>query len=131
MCVRSSLFCLKTFSFYKKVVTLRCVIIVGYPIQKRVSPTHVKLMRKIRYILGTLLAFSIIEEYKAKTYNTLTLHSYHIFKRPYLFNDEGAYKGTPQAHTFPGSMARRLQRPFACGGLSGQTTLNIKRDTIL
>ena len=96
MCVRGSLFCLKTFSFYKKVVTLRCVIIVGYPIQKRVSPTHVKLMRKIRYILGTLLAFSIIEEYKAKTYNTLTLHSYHIFKRPYLFNDEGAYKGTPK-----------------------------------
>lgn len=39
---------------------------------------------------------SLIEEYKANTYNTLTLHSYQIFRRDYLLQSEGAYKGTPK-----------------------------------
>jgi endonuclease/exonuclease/phosphatase family metal-dependent hydrolase len=39
---------------------------------------------------------NLIEETKSKSYNGLTLQSYHIFKRDYLFNTEGAYKGTPK-----------------------------------
>ena len=43
-----------------------------------------------------VMSRSLVEEYKANTYNGLTLHSYHIFKRDYLFQTEGAYKGTPK-----------------------------------
>jgi hypothetical protein len=43
-----------------------------------------------------VLGRSLIEEYKADTYHTLTLHSCQIFKRDYLLQSEGAYKGTPK-----------------------------------
>ena len=43
-----------------------------------------------------VLGRSLVEEYKENTYYGLTLHSYHIFKRDYLFQTEGAYKGTPK-----------------------------------
>lgn len=43
-----------------------------------------------------VLGRTLVEEYKANTYSALTLHSYHIFKRDYLFNTGGTYKGTPK-----------------------------------
>ncbi len=39
---------------------------------------------------------NLVDEYKKKTYTHLTMHSYHIFRRDYLMNQEGAYKGTPR-----------------------------------
>lgn len=43
-----------------------------------------------------VMSRNMVEEYKAGTYSTLTLHSYHIFSREYLLQSEGAYKGTPK-----------------------------------
>ena len=43
-----------------------------------------------------VMSRSLIENHKASSYDGLTLHSYQIFKRPYLFQTEGAYKGTPK-----------------------------------
>lgn len=39
---------------------------------------------------------------KTKTYNELTLYGFHIFKRDYLINAEGKYKGTPKRTTSGG-----------------------------
>ena len=38
----------------------------------------------------------VIHEYGQKTYSHLTLHSYHIFKRDWMLQNEGKYKGTPK-----------------------------------
>lgn len=38
----------------------------------------------------------LVENYKAKLPSHLTLYNYHIFKRDYMLQDEGKYKGTPK-----------------------------------
>ncbi len=38
----------------------------------------------------------LIQEYGQKTYTHLTLHSYHIFKRDWMLQSQGKYKGTPK-----------------------------------
>ena len=43
-----------------------------------------------------VLGRSLIEEYESEDPSTLTLHSYHIFKRDYLFQTKGRYKGSPK-----------------------------------
>ena len=43
-----------------------------------------------------VLGRSLIEEYESEERSTLTLHSYHIFKRDYLFQTKGRYKGSPK-----------------------------------
>ena len=43
-----------------------------------------------------VLGRSLIEEYEADTYNTFTLHSCQIYKRDYLLQSKGKYKGTPK-----------------------------------
>lgn len=43
-----------------------------------------------------VLGRSLMEEYESEEHSTLTLHSYHIFKRDYLFQSKGRYKGSPK-----------------------------------
>ena len=39
---------------------------------------------------------------KSKDYKHLTLHSWHIFRRDYLFQSTGKYKGAPKRTTAGG-----------------------------
>ena len=45
---------------------------------------------------------NMLDPNKAKTYNELPLYGCHIFKRDYLINAEGKYKGTPKRTTSGG-----------------------------
>lgn len=49
-----------------------------------------------------VMSQNIIEEYKTKLPSQLTLLNYHIFKRDYLLQQEGKYKGTPKRTTSGG-----------------------------
>lgn len=49
-----------------------------------------------------VMSKNIVEEYKSKLPSQLTLLNYHIFKRDYLLQQEGKYKGTPKRTTASG-----------------------------
>lgn len=45
---------------------------------------------------------NLVEEYGKKTFSQLTLLNYHIFKRDYMLQQEGKYKGSPKRTTAGG-----------------------------
>lgn len=49
-----------------------------------------------------VMSKNIVEEYKTKLPSQLTLLNYHIFKRDYMVQQEGKYKGTPKRTTASG-----------------------------
>lgn len=49
-----------------------------------------------------VLSKNLVDTKGTKNYRNLTLHSYHIFRRDYLINQEGRYKGTPKRTTSGG-----------------------------
>ena len=49
-----------------------------------------------------VMSQNIIQEYKTKLPSQLTLLNYHIFKRDYMVQQEGKYKGTPKRTTAGG-----------------------------
>ncbi len=50
-----------------------------------------------------VLSQNLVKGMKNKDYRHLTLHSYHIFTRDYLINQDGRYKGTPKRTTSRGA----------------------------
>lgn len=49
-----------------------------------------------------VMSQNIVQEYKTKLPSQLTLLNYHIFKRDYMLQQEGKYKGTPKRTTAGG-----------------------------
>lgn len=49
-----------------------------------------------------VMSKNLVDTKGSKDYRHLTLHSYHIFRRDYLMNQEGRYKGTPKRTTSGG-----------------------------
>lgn len=49
-----------------------------------------------------VMSQSLVDQYQSKEYTKLTLMNYHIFKRDYLLQQEGKYKGTPKRTTASG-----------------------------
>ena len=49
-----------------------------------------------------VLSKNLLDVNETKDYSHLTLHSHHIFKRDYLIQQSGKYKGTPKRTTSGG-----------------------------